>query len=53
MKIKLFDDDENKVEYDIEMWDCMKIGFFSYIGWIFVGIIFSIILFVISTLIAY
>jgi len=38
MKIKLFDNKENKTEWDIEMWDCMKIGFFSGLGWTLVWI---------------
>ena len=54
MKIKLFDEKaEEQKTFDISGWDCMKIGFMSYVGWVLVGIILWILLFVLGIIIGY
>jgi len=53
MKIKLFDKEDNKTEFDIEMWDCMKISFFAGLGWTLIWIVFYILLFVLGIIVGY
>jgi len=49
MKIKLFDEqDEKQKTFDISGWDCMKIGFLSYLGWALFGVVLWMLLFVLA-----